>query len=151
MAMDQNREVSRYRHDIRQGKRECRQARRECDGGDVRREARDVRQSRREYREDWRDYRKQNRKLYTRGNWRSPYRYHAFGAGARIQPGYYAQCYVIAEPRRYRLHVARGSTRCVRTYDDVLLVHTRTGSGGEVRHRIWKNVGGGKRVDVTLK
>src|SRR3546814_12540258 len=81
---------------------------------DVRREARDVRQSRREYREDWRDYRKQNRKLYTRGNWRSPYRYHAFGAGARIQPGYYAQRYVIADPRRYRLPVARGPTRWVR-------------------------------------
>src|SRR3546814_9226031 len=103
MAMAQNRELSRDRHDIRQEQRELRQARRYGDGRDVRREARDVRQSRREYREDWRDYRKQNRKLYTRGNWRSPYRYHAFGAGARIQPGYYAQHYVIADPRRYRL------------------------------------------------
>src|SRR3546814_13954691 len=68
-----------------------------------------------------------NRKLYTRGNWRSPYRYHAFGAGARIQPGYYAQRYVIADPRRYRLPVARGPNRWVRHYDDVLLVNTRTG------------------------
>src|SRR3546814_9331209 len=52
MAMAQNRELSRDRHDIRQEQRELRQARRYGDGRDVRREARDVRQSRREYRED---------------------------------------------------------------------------------------------------
>src|SRR3546814_18255339 len=60
MAMAQNRELSRDRHEIRQEQRELRQARRYGDGRDVRREARDVRQSRREYRADWRDYRTQN-------------------------------------------------------------------------------------------
>src|SRR3546814_7657401 len=82
MAMAQHRELSRDRHDIRQEQRELRQARRYGDGRDVRRAARDVRQSRREYRDDWRDYRQLNRKLFTRGNWRSPYRYHAFGRSA---------------------------------------------------------------------
>lgn len=137
-AMAQNRELSRDRQDIREEQRELRDARRYGDREDVREERRDVRDARREYREDWRDYRKDNRNVYARGHWRSPYRYHAFREGARIRPGYYSQRYVIANPWRYRLPAARGHMRWVRHYDDVLLINTRNGVVVEViRNFFW--------------
>lgn len=118
------------RNDIRQAGNDIRQDRQDLrhERRDVRQARRDVRQDRRDYRRDeWRDYRRHNRALYARGDWRSPYRYHAFRPGVRIASGYYGPRYYIADPWRYRLPPARGHHRWVRHYDDVLLVDTRRG------------------------
>ena len=137
-AMAQTRELHRDRQDIREEQRELRDAQRYGDRSDVREERRDVREAKREYRQDWREYRKHNRNVYSRGNWRSPYRYHAFNPGARIQSGYYGPRYVIADPWRYRLPPARANMRWVRHYDDVLLVNMRTGRVADViRNFFW--------------
>lgn len=105
------------------------------DRRDIRDERRDLHEARQEYREDlrgarggdWRQWREGHRELYARGTWRAPFRYQAFGRGARIDPRFYGSRYVIANPGRYRLPVARGSMRWVRHYDDVLLVDQRRG------------------------
>ena len=103
---------------------------------DIRGDQRDPRQDRRDYRDDrshrwgdndWRDWRNQNRGIYARGQWRAPFRYTAFRAGARIAPSYYGSSYWIADPWRYRLPPAGYGERWVRHYDDLLLVDTRRG------------------------
>lgn len=137
-VMAQTRELYRDRQDIREEQRELRQAQRYGDRDDVREERRDVREAHREYREDWREYRKQHRDVYRRGEWRSSYRYRSFRPGVRIEHGYWAPRYVIANPWRYRLPPARGNLRWVRHYDDVLLVNIRTGRVVEVhRNFFW--------------
>ena len=133
------RELRHDRQDIRQEQRELNHARRYGDRHDVREERRDVRGARQEYREDlrdrnrrwgrndWQGWRNQNRALYARGNWRAPFRYTTFRPGVRIQSAYYGPRYVIADPWRYRLPIARPGTRWVRHYNDVILVDYRRG------------------------
>jgi Ni/Co efflux regulator RcnB len=126
-------EIRRDRQELREERRELRQARRYGDARDVRQERRDVRDARRELREDradrrdWRAYRNDNRRLYSRGHWRSPYAYRSFRPGLSIGVGYYAPRYYIADPWRYRLPPAHGTLRWVRHYDDALLVDVRRG------------------------
>lgn len=132
-------EIRRDRRDVREQERQLDNAYRRGDARDIRDERGDVRDARRELREDvndrnrqwgrndWRNYRQGNRGLYSRGNWNSPYRYRVFRPGVTISAGYFAPRYVIADPWRYRLPIARPGTRWVRFYDDVLLVDTRRG------------------------
>lgn len=133
------REVRESRQDLREERRDLRQAQRYGDRRDVQRERRDVRQARQEVREDvrdrnrawgrndWRANRNTNRNLYAGGNWRAPFRYNQFRAGARIAPAYYGQRYWINDPWRYRLPQVRGNQRWVRHYNDVVLVDYRRG------------------------
>ncbi|MEO5493078.1 MAG: RcnB family protein [Sphingomonas sp.] len=111
--------------------------------GDWRRDRREIRDDRRDLREDrrdfrgdrnrrwgdndWRTWRNTNRNVYSRGNWRAPFRYNAFRAGVRIAPTYYGSSYWLADPWRYRLPPAGYGQRWVRHYDDLLLVDTRRG------------------------
>ncbi len=133
-------ELRRDRQDVREEQRELnRSIRRGDHPREVREQARDVRDARREYREDlrdrdrswgrndWRNHRQGNRGLYSRGNWRAPFRYQQFRAGVRIQPTYYNQRYWIADPWRYRLPRPSMNQRWVRNYDDLLLVDIRRG------------------------
>lgn len=140
-AAQSRHEVRRDRHELRQERRDLRQARRYGDRHDVRRERRDVRQARRELRQDRRDYRqarrwnrhdrrdwrRDHRRVYARGHWRAPFRYHAFRTGIRIAPIYYSSRYYISDPYRYRLPAPGYYQRWVRHYDDVLLIDIRTG------------------------
>ncbi len=132
-------EVRRDRQELRQQQRELNQAQRYGNPRDVRDERNDVREARQELREDrqdrnrawgrddWRGYRDTNRNLYARGNWRAPFRYNSFAVGNRIRPAYYGSRYYIADPWRYHLPAARGYSRWVRHYDDVMLIDTRRG------------------------
>lgn len=143
------RELRNDRQDIRQEQRDLNRARASGDRRDIRDARGDVREARQEYREDrrdrnrdrngyrdrnrnwgsndWRGYRNTNRNLYARGNWRAPFRYNRFQIGGRIAPNYFGSQYVIQDPWRYRLPIARPNTRWVRHYNDVLLVNYRTG------------------------
>jgi Ni/Co efflux regulator RcnB len=127
MASAQTHELRRDRQDIREEQRDVRHAQRHGDPRDVRDARKDVRDARQEYREDWRDYRQKNRAVYARGNWRAPFAYQRFRAGAAIRPAFYTSRYYIANPGRYHLPPATGTTRWVRHYDDALLVNVRTG------------------------
>lgn len=126
-------EVRRDRQDVREEQRELQRARQHGDVRDIRRERRDVRDARRDLRDsradrrDWRQYRQDNRRLYSRGHFRSPYGYRTFRPGLAIGTGYYGSRYVIANPASYRLPHARPGLRWVRHYDDVLLVDVRRG------------------------
>lgn len=131
-------EIRRDVRDLREEQRELEEARRYGSRGEIREERRDVRDARQELREDlrdrrdwgrddWRSYRYSNRGLYSRGNWRSPYRYRTFARGYRIAPGYFGVSFQIRDPWRYRLPVHHGYLRWVRHYDDVLLVDVRRG------------------------
>ncbi|OWK31809.1 RcnB family protein [Sphingomonas mucosissima] len=139
-------ELRRDRQEIREERRELRDAQRRGDWRDVRDERQDLRDARREYREDrrdyrgdlrdrdrrwgrndWQSYRSQNRALYSRGNWRAPFRYNNWQPGVRIAPVYYGQRYWINDPWRYRLPPARANARWVRHYNDVILVDYRRG------------------------
>jgi len=120
-------ELRRDTRDVRQEQRELRDARRYGDRHDVREERRDLRDARQEYREDWRDYRKSHRTVYSRGNWRAPFRYQAWNSGARLRPTYYGPRYYIIDYPRYRLPAPGRNLRYIRHYDDVLLVNVRSG------------------------
>lgn len=131
-------EVRHDRRELREEKQELRHARRYGDRRDVREERRDVREAREELGEDlrdyrrwnrnnWRDWRTSNRGTFSRGYWRSPYRYQRFQPGWRISSGYYGGHHMIQDPWRYRLPPVRGAYRWVRHYDDVLLVDMRRG------------------------
>jgi Ni/Co efflux regulator RcnB len=134
-----NQEVRKDRRDVRQEQRQLEQARRTGDRHDIRDERRDVRDARQELREDvadrnrrwgrndWNGYRNQNRAIFSRGNWRAPFRYTSFRPGVRISAGYYGPRYFIADPWRYRLPPTGYNQRWVRHYNDVLLVDTRRG------------------------
>ncbi|MCC2980500.1 RcnB family protein [Sphingomonas sp. IC4-52] len=132
-------ELRRDRQEIREERRDVREAQRRGDWRDVREERRELRDARREYREDlrdrerrwgrndWQSYRSQNRALYSRGNWRAPFRYNSWRPGVRIAPTYYGQRYWISDPWRYRLPPARANARWIRHYNDVVLVDYRRG------------------------
>ena len=110
--------------DVQRDRRELREDRR-----DLRDDRRDLREdrNRRWGNDDWRSWRNSNRGVYSRGNWRAPFRYNAFRAGVRIAPSYYGSSYWINDPWRYRLPAAGYGQRWVRHYDDLLLVDTRRG------------------------
>lgn len=120
-------EARRSERNLREEKRDLRQAQRYGDRRDVREQRRDVRDARQETREDWRDYRRTHRDVYRGGNWRAPFRYNQWNAGAQLRPAYYNSRYYIADPRRYRLPGPGANQRWVRHYNDVLLVNVRTG------------------------
>ncbi|MBC9034408.1 RcnB family protein [Sphingomonas sp. JC676] len=133
------RELRRDRQDIREEQRELRQAQRRGNPHEVREQRRDVREAHQEYREDlrdrnrnwgdndWRTNRDRNRGVYSRGNWRAPFRYNRFTAGARIGAPYFGSRYIIADPWRYHLPRAGRYQSWVRHYNDVLLIDTRRG------------------------
>ena len=121
------REVRQSQRDLREEQRDLRQAQRYGDRRDVRDERRDVREARREVREDWRDYRRSHRSVYRAGNWRAPFRYHQWNAGAQLRPAYYNSRYYISDPYRYRLPRPGMNQRWVRHYNDVMLVNVRNG------------------------
>ncbi|RDE04706.1 RcnB family protein [Sphingomonas aracearum] len=133
------RELQGDRRDIAREQRQLRDAYARGDRRDIRDERRDVRDARREYREDvadrnrrwgrddWRGWRQNNRALYSRGNWRAPFRYQTFRPGVRIPGSYWGPRYVISDPWRYHLAPTAGYQRWVRHYDDVVLVDTRRG------------------------
>ncbi|WP_019515222.1 RcnB family protein [Sphingomonas sp. Mn802worker] len=141
-------ELRRDRQDIRREQRDVRDAQRYGDRHDVREQRGDLREARREYREDlrgrygndwradrdrnwgrgdWSSWRQQNRALYARGDWRAPFGYQTFRPGGRIAPSYFGTRYIINDPSRYHLPPARGYTRWVRHYNDVILVDQRRG------------------------
>lgn len=76
---------------------------------------------------DWRDNRGRNRAIYSRGNWRAPFRYQSFRPGIRIGANFYGSRYIINDPWRYHLPRAGAGRVWVRHYDDLLLVDTRRG------------------------
>jgi Ni/Co efflux regulator RcnB len=130
------REIRRDQRDLQEEQRELRDAQRRGDRGDIREERRDVREARQELRQDlrswdrnsWRkNYRDRNRSAFSRGNWRSPYRYRTFRPGIRIASGYYSPRFIINEPWRYNLPRVARHLRYVRFYDDLLLVDIRRG------------------------
>ncbi len=132
-------ELRRDRQDVQNERRDLNRAYRSGDPQRIRDERGDLRDARQELREDrqdrnrnwgrddWRSYRDGNRAIYARGDWRAPFRYRDFRSGVRIAPSYYGSRYFIADPWRYRLPPARGYSRWVRHYNDVLLVDTRRG------------------------
>jgi Ni/Co efflux regulator RcnB len=77
---------------------------------------------------DWRDHRGSNRGVYSRGNWRAPFRYQSFRPGLRIGVNFYGPRYIINDPWRYHLPRAGAGRVWVRHYDDLLLVDTRRGT-----------------------
>ena len=77
---------------------------------------------------DWRDNRGRNRGVYSRGNWRAPFRYQGFRSGARIGVAFYGPRYIINDPWRYHLPAPGWGRVWVRHYDDLLLVDTRRGT-----------------------
>ncbi|HVI98132.1 MAG TPA: RcnB family protein [Sphingomonas sp.] len=78
-------------------------------------------------RHDWRGWRQHNRRVFARGHWRAPFRYHAFRPGVRIERVYYGPRYYIADPYRYHLPYPGRYRRWVRHYGDMLLIDTRRG------------------------
>ena len=139
-------ELRRDRQEIREEQRDLNRAYRSGDPRQIRSQQRDVRQARQEYREDlqdrnrrwgdndWRDYRGRNRTLYSRGNWRAPFRYTQFRAGVRIAPSYYSSRYWIADPWTYRLRRPGAGLQWIRYGNDAVLVNTRTGRVVEVNN-----------------
>jgi Ni/Co efflux regulator RcnB len=129
MAAAQSGELRRDRQDVRQEQRELRDAQRYGTRRDVREQRRDVREARQEQREDWRDYRRQNANVFRGPAYVGPrgWRYRAVTPGYQLQPSFYGQRYLIADPYRYRLPRATGLNRWVRYGNDVLLVNGRTG------------------------
>lgn len=140
MAGAQTGELRRDRQDLRAEQRDLREAQRDGDRGDIRAERRDVREARREYREDWRDYRRSNQAVFRQGRYVGPVRgwqYRPVTVGYRLQPAFYGQRYVIADPYRYRLPRASGVNRWVRYGNDVVLVNGRTGRVVQVYNRFF--------------
>ncbi|PZN93925.1 MAG: hypothetical protein DCF31_11040 [Alphaproteobacteria bacterium] len=116
-------EVRRGQRDVQQQQRELQDARRYGNGRDVQEQRRDVQQARQELREDQRDLR--NRQAYV-----APYRnwsYRPVAPGYRLQPGFYGQRYVVANPSFYRLRPAARNQQWVRYGNDLLLVNVRNG------------------------
>lgn len=137
-AMAQSRdELRRDRAEYRDARQEYDRALRHGNRREIRDERRDLNRARADYRQtlrerewrrdDWRGHRNGNRRLYGRGNWNAPFRYQSFRPGVTIGRPYYGQRYWINDPGRYHLPPARGYTRWVRHYDDVVLVDTRRG------------------------
>jgi Ni/Co efflux regulator RcnB len=132
-AQAQSREDRRdYRQDRRDDRRDYRQDRHD-DRRDWRQDRRDDRRDYRDDRnrrwgnDDWRGWRNSNRGLYSRGNWRAPFRYNSFRPGVSIGVSFYGPRYRISDPWRYRLPQPGYNQAWVRHYDDLLLVDTRRG------------------------
>ena len=121
---------------VREERRDLREAQMYGSRRDVREAREDLRDSRREAREDWRDYRRSHRDVYRRSAYVGPrgYVYRPVTVGYRFQPHYYSARYVIADPYRYRLPVARPGMRWIRYGNDVVLVNLRTGRVVEVHN-----------------
>ncbi|WP_426165005.1 RcnB family protein [Sandarakinorhabdus sp. DWP1-3-1] len=120
-------EVRRGERDVRQQQQQLQDARRYGDRNDIRDERRDVQDARQELREDRRDLRddRRDRRAYV-----APYRnwtYRPVAAGYRLQPGFYGQRYIIANPSFYRLQPAARNQQWVRYGNDLLLVNIRNG------------------------
>ncbi len=116
-------EVRESRQDVREEQRELRQAQRYGDRSDVREERRDVREARQELREDKRDWRQDRR--YS--NYRAPFRYQQFRAGATLRSNYYAPAYRPSYDSRWGVPRAGRNLTYVRHYNDLLLVNARNG------------------------
>ena len=124
---DDRRDVREAGRDVREERRELREAYREGDRREIREERRDLNRAENRYSRELRDYRRDNPRIYSRGNWRGPDRYHRWDRGARVNRIYYAPRYYVNDPWRYRLPAAPGYARWVRNYDDVLLIDLRNG------------------------
>lgn len=120
-------EVRDSRQDVREERRELRDAYRYGDRREIREERRDVARAEREYAKDLRDYRRTHPRVYARGHWNAPFRYHRWERGHHIGRHYYGPHYVLNDPWRYRLPRPGRNQIWVRHYDDVLLVNARTG------------------------
>lgn len=120
-------EVRSSQRHLQEERRDLRQAERRGDPRQVREERRDVRHARQNYRDDVRDYRRSHPKVYARGTWRAPFRYHPWKPGVSIGRSYFAPRYYIANPAYYRLPAPGRNMRWIRHYDDVVLVNIRTG------------------------
>lgn len=123
MAQAQTREIREDRRDVREEQRELRNAQRYGDRGDVREERREVRDARQELREDRRDWREDRR--YS--NYRAPFRYQQFRAGATLRSNYYAPAYRPSWDSRWGVPRAGRNLIYVRHYNDLLLVNERNG------------------------
>jgi Ni/Co efflux regulator RcnB len=133
------REIRRDRQDVRQERRDVQRAERRGDPREVRQERRELAGARQELREDqrdrnrrwgnndWQGWRNSNRGIYSRGNWRAPFRYQTFRPGLRIGFDLFGPRYRISDPWRYHLPVPGYNQVWVRHYDDLLLVDTRRG------------------------
>lgn len=130
-------EVRDSRRDVREERRELRDAYRDGDRRDIREERRDVARAEREYAKDLRDYRRTHPRVYARGHWNAPFRYHRWERGVGIAPRYYGARYAINDPWRYRLPRPARHQMWVRHYDDVLLVNTRTGRIADVYYNFF--------------
>jgi Ni/Co efflux regulator RcnB len=124
-------EVRRDEHDVRVQQRQLQDARQYGSRDDVRDERRDVEGARQELREDRRDMQQaHDRQWPARQAYVAPYRgwsYRPVTAGYRLQPGFYGQRYVIANPVQYRLPDARRYEQWVRYGNDLVLVNVRNG------------------------
>ena len=130
IATAQTGELRRDRQDIREEQRDLRDAQRYGDRRDVREAREDLRDARREHREDWRDYRRSNRDVFRQRAYAAPvrnWRYRPVAVGYQLQPSFYGQRYLIADPFRYRLPRPAANQRWVRYGNDVLLVNVRNG------------------------
>jgi len=89
----------------------------------------EFRRDRHDSRQDWREYRNHNRDIFRAPAYVGPrgYRYRPLAPGHRLEPAYFGQRYVIADPYRYRLPRAAPAERWVRYGNDVVLVNIRTG------------------------
>ena len=109
-------------HDVRHDRREVRDERR-----DVREARQDLRHEQRELRDAKWDYRREVRDYNRAHPWNANFRYQRFAVGARIQPVYYSNRYVIVDYGRFHWARPGVNQRWVRHYDDALLINVRTG------------------------
>lgn len=85
---------------------------------------------RQDNRYDWRGWRNGNRDVFRAGRYRAPFsdfRYSRLNAGFFLNPVFFGNDYLIADPWAYRLPPADGPYRWVRYGDDVVLVDIYTG------------------------
>ncbi|MBT2186197.1 RcnB family protein [Sphingobium nicotianae] len=97
------------------------------DRHDVREARRDVREAQRDLRDAKWDYRHEVRDYNRTHPWNARFRYQRFTVGARIQPAYFGNRYVITDYGRFRWARPGVNQRWVRHFDDALLVNVRTG------------------------
>lgn len=109
------------------------------DRHDVREAQRDLRDARRDVRDARQDYHREVRAYNRAHPWRAaPFRYQHFTVGARIQPVYYGNRYVVRDYQRFHWSRPGANQRWVRHYDDALLVNTRTGRVVKVIHNAFR-------------
>jgi Ni/Co efflux regulator RcnB len=93
----------------------------------------------RDRRFDWHRYRDRNRSRFHLSFYFDPFgwNYRRYNIGWRLWPSYYSQDYWLNDPWQYRLPPAYGPYRCVRYYDDALLVNIYTGTVVDVIHNFF--------------